>query len=84
MQFAPKEDALTLRNLLSQRHVTGGLSTSQKQIVLNIMNRVGSIDYTVAALEKLHAQMGKEFEKVENLCGIPNRPLLALINLLEV
>ncbi|PNP47761.1 hypothetical protein THARTR1_10446 [Trichoderma harzianum] len=78
-----KENSI-LRHILAQRHIANSMSLSQKHLVLDILKAAGSLDYTVTALRKIGQEIDLEVDSIEELTGIENKPLRALLSMLKV
>lgn len=82
MQTQPEKNIL-LRNILAQRRKKGKVSDAHKRIVLEQLKQSGSMDFTLVALRKLQAEIGKEAKLVAQDRGIKS-PLESLLGVLEV
>lgn len=49
LQCLPKSQRMILHNLLAQRKVDSGSSLEHKQLILQLMQRSGSLEYTLKA-----------------------------------
>jgi ophiobolin F synthase len=78
------EDSPFLRKLLQQRQDVSCLSDKQKRLVLDKLNRVGSIVYTRETLEQLQRQIYNNLKGVEDATRRENWILRALLQRLEV
>lgn len=82
MQTQPEKNVL-LRNILAQRRKKGRISDDHKRIVLEQLKQSGSMDFTLVALRKLQAEIGKEVKAIAQDRGTKN-PLESLLVVLEV
>lgn len=82
MQTQPEKNVL-LRNILAQRRKKGRISDNHKRIVLEQLKQSGSMDFTLVALRKLQAGIGKEVKAIAQDRGTKN-PLESLLVVLEV
>lgn len=53
LQYLPESQRIILHNLLAQRKVNGGPSIEHKQLILQLLRRSGSLEYTLVALRLL-------------------------------
>jgi hypothetical protein len=84
METAPQEQKRLLKNILIQRRIQGKLPLEHKQLILDHLQRCGSMDYTVKALVKLNAAILKEIGKIEQEYGKKNTMLVSLLDMLKV
>jgi ophiobolin F synthase len=77
-------DCNLLRSLLVQRRLAGRLTHEQKKLVLNIMQRCKSLEFTKRQLCVLQAQIQEEIDKLVAEFGDENFSLKLLIELLGV
>ncbi|KAM4055514.1 polyprenyl synthetase domain-containing protein [Hirsutella rhossiliensis] len=79
-----EDQGMVLRNMLAQRRVNGKSSLEHKQLILQLMQQSGSLNYTLAALRQLQSEIDKEVEAIELLSGFRNDGLRALLYKLYV
>ncbi|KID83934.1 Polyprenyl synthetase-related protein [Metarhizium guizhouense ARSEF 977] len=84
LQCLPESQRMILHNLLAQRKVNGGSSIEHKQLILQLMRRSGSLEYTLAALRLLQSEINKEVKSIEQESGIQNSDLKVLLSKLYV
>ena len=84
LQSLPVEQAVLLRNILSQRRVNGKSSLEHKRLILQLMEQSGSLDYTIAALRELQTEIDKEVRAIETESGIQNSLLRELLSMLYI
>lgn len=73
-----------LRNILTQRRLSGGSTLEHKALVLELLAAAGSLPYTLDALRLLQDQMDMELEAVEAETGRENFELRAVIEMVKV
>lgn len=78
------EDSATLCELLRQRRDVGCLSDEQKWLVLEQLDRVGSMVYTQDTLKRMQGQIYDRVKRIESHTGRENWILRALLQRLEV
>jgi geranylgeranyl pyrophosphate synthase len=78
------EDSATLCELLRQRRDVGCLSDEQKWLVLEQLDRVGSMVYTQDTLKRMQGQIYDRVKRIESRTGRENWILRALLQRLEV
>lgn len=79
MQVAPDAERVLLQNLLAQRRVRGGMSIPQKQLILEQMKQLGSMEHSVKILGVMLVAISKRIEDIEKECSVENRPLRSLL-----
>ncbi|KAI0124117.1 isoprenoid synthase domain-containing protein [Xylariales sp. AK1849] len=84
IENAPEAECSILKHVLSQRHMTNGMSLAQKHLVLDILTTAGSLQYTTSALNGLSQEINREIERVEVVYGVVNKPLRVLLSMLKV
>lgn len=84
MNTLKREQGIVLRNILTQRRITGGLTLEHKTLVLDLLTAAGSLPYTLEALRLLQAQVDMEVELVEAKTGVENFELRAVIEMVKV
>ncbi|KAJ4352421.1 uncharacterized protein N0V89_007769 [Didymosphaeria variabile] len=84
MQVAPEADKMLLQNLLAQRRAAGKMSMAQKHLVLEIMKKMGSMEYAAKVLEAMLAEVRKMVEGVDKECGMENEMMRSLLGSLDV
>ena len=84
MNTLKREQVIVLRNVLTQRLVTGGLTLEHKTLVLDLLAVAGSLPYTLEALRLLQDQVDMEVELVEAKTGVENFELRAVIEMVKV
>jgi geranylgeranyl pyrophosphate synthase len=84
LQTLPAYQNDLLRNLLTQRRVSGSMSSEHKHLVLDLMKQAGSLAYTVDAIRLLQHDMDHELDAVESETGIVNFELRALLEMVKV
>ncbi|KAK4151149.1 isoprenoid synthase domain-containing protein [Chaetomidium leptoderma] len=72
-------DTALLRNLLSQRHVTGRMSLDQKKLFLEHLKARGSFEYTRQALDALQAKLKGLAEQMGMLSDEKLKGLLEIL-----
>ncbi|KID93932.1 Polyprenyl synthetase-related protein, partial [Metarhizium majus ARSEF 297] len=82
LQCLPESQRMILHNL--QRKVNGGPSIEHKQLILQLLRRSGSLEYTLAALRLLQSEINKEVKSIEQELGIQNSDLKVLLSKLYV
>lgn len=82
MQTQPEKNVL-LCNILAQQQKKGRISDDHKHIVLEQFKQSGSMDFTLVALQKLQAEIGKEVKVIAHDRGMKNT-LESLLSVLEV
>ncbi|PQE20323.1 gibberellin cluster-GGPP-synthase protein [Rutstroemia sp. NJR-2017a BBW] len=70
-------------NILSTRRATGKMPYEQKILMLEHFKRAGSLEFTAAVLDSLHADIFSEIERLEKRCG-ENPHLRILAELLRL
>ncbi|KAM4061075.1 hypothetical protein HRG_012974 [Hirsutella rhossiliensis] len=65
--------------MLAQRRVNGKSSLEHKQLILQLMEQSGSLNYTLAALRQLQSEIDKEVEAIEQESGFRNDALKGLL-----
>jgi ophiobolin F synthase len=78
------EDDVALRELLQQRHDVGCLTDEQKRLVLEQLDRAGSMVYTRQKLKHLQTQIYDDLKGIEDATRRENWILRALLQKLEV
>ncbi|KAK8022706.1 terpenoid synthase [Apiospora rasikravindrae] len=84
MENAQEYDKMLLQGVLDQRHLAGSMSEPQKELVLELMQKLGSLQYTRDVLQDMLGQISKEVAKIEEICGVKNKPLGMLLQRLGV
>lgn len=82
MQTQPEKNVL-LCNILAQQQKKGRISDDHKCIVLEQFKQSRSMDFTLVALRKLQAEIGKEVTVIAHDRGTKNT-LESLLSVLEV
>lgn len=72
-----------LRNILTQRRVNEGSSLAHKQILLDMMKKVGSLKFTADMLDALHIKVEKSVGELEKKFGVENPELRLLVEMLK-
>ncbi|KND87002.1 Ophiobolin F synthase [Tolypocladium ophioglossoides CBS 100239] len=78
------EQSIVLRNILSQRRVNGKSSPEHMRLILQLMERSGSLNYTIAALRKLQTEIDMEVKAFEIESGTQNSLLREMLCVLYV
>jgi geranylgeranyl pyrophosphate synthase len=78
------EDSATLCELLRQRRDVGCLSDEQKWLVLEQLDRLGSMVYAQDTLKRMQGQVYDRVKRIESRTGRENWILRALLQRLEV
>ncbi|KJK73476.1 hypothetical protein H634G_11289 [Metarhizium anisopliae BRIP 53293] len=84
LQCLPESQRMILHNLLAQRKVNGGSSIEHKQLILKLMRRSGSLEYTLAALRLLQSEINQEVQLIEQKSGVQHGDLKVLLSKLYV
>ena len=74
---------MQLRGVLLQRRAAGQSTLSHKQFVLEQMKRTESLEAVASLLRKLHDEIGREIDHVEEAWGIKNYSLRLLLDILR-
>ncbi|KAF5381830.1 hypothetical protein D9757_008332 [Collybiopsis confluens] len=82
LQSAP--DNLQLRNILNARRLAGKMMHEHKLLVLEDMKRAKSLEYTYCLLEKLHANLGQQLNRLEEFFEEPNAEVTIMWEILRV
>ncbi|CAO2651134.1 Nn.00g094310.m01.CDS01 [Neocucurbitaria sp. VM-36] len=77
-------NTLQLHNLLVQRRVAGKCTLEQKHLILEHMKEAGSLSYTRDVLYMLHADLGVEISKLEDVFARKNMELRLILTTLQV
>lgn len=77
-------DLMQLRALLVKRRVDGKLSNESKREILGVMDKTGSLEYTLEFLRALHGQVEGEVKRLETTFGKENFELRLLLEMLKV
>jgi hypothetical protein len=56
---------LQLQNILTQRRVVGHSSNAHKTLLLSLLHAAGSLEFTGAVLQALHAEIEREIAAVD-------------------
>ncbi|KUL83692.1 hypothetical protein ZTR_07521 [Talaromyces verruculosus] len=75
---------LSLRNILSTRHVHGQLTRKQKEFVLEEIKACNSLGWTKSVLADLHSQVVTEIDKLEKVFDKENFEIKTLMELLRI
>lgn len=75
---------MILHNFLAQRKVDSWSSLEHKQLILQLMRRSGSLEYTLKALRLLQSEINKEVKSIEQESGIQNSDVKVLLSKLYV
>ncbi|KAK3360921.1 geranylgeranyl pyrophosphate synthase [Lasiosphaeria ovina] len=84
LRALPAAKALVLRNMLTQRRVSGRCAPEHKQLVLDMLAQAGSLDYTLSALRLLQDQVDCEVGAVEEATGVDNYELRVIVEMMKV
>jgi geranylgeranyl pyrophosphate synthase len=84
LKHASEADISILRHIFLQRHISHGMSSEQKYLVLDIFKAAGSLDYTLCMLRNLGIAIEAELNRVESLHNVQNEQLRALFDMLKV
>ncbi|KAI1172796.1 putative geranylgeranyl diphosphate synthase [Nemania sp. FL0916] len=84
LQNAPEDVSWILRNLLSQRRITGRMTTAHKHLVMEHLEQTGSIRYTEAVLQNLYHKIVAEVHGIEAFFGVKNPQLTMMMEVLQV
>lgn len=57
---------------------------AQKHLVLNILKEARSLEYTATTLRKIAQEIDFEVDTIEDMTGIENKSLRALLEMLKV
>jgi geranylgeranyl pyrophosphate synthase len=76
--------SIVLRNILTQRRISGSLTLKHKVLVLELLAEAGSLPYTLDALRLLQNQVDVEMDQVEADTAIENYELRALFEMIKV
>ncbi|OJJ87097.1 uncharacterized protein ASPGLDRAFT_23141 [Aspergillus glaucus CBS 516.65] len=82
MQTQPEKNVL-LCNIMAQRQKKGRISDDHKCIVLEQFKQSRNMDFTLVALQKLQAEIGKEVKVIAHNRGTKDT-LEPLLSVLEV
>jgi len=80
----PEDQCMVLKNILTQRRVNGRSSLEHKNVILELIDRAGGLEYTLKALQRLMDEAEKEIVAAEATSGIINYELRALIEMIRV
>ena len=84
LKSLPKNQAMILRNVLTQRRTNGSSSLDHKQLILHFMEQCGSFEYTQTLLRKLQMKIYKEIQSIEDTLNIENKSLRGLLKQLFI
>jgi geranylgeranyl pyrophosphate synthase len=84
MQMASETDKILLQSLLAQRREAGNMSVSQKQLVLELMRRLGSMEYTAKILTEMLAEVDRGIRSIEETVLLENKPFHSILRSLSV
>lgn len=84
LENAPEAEYSILRHVLAQRSVASTMSLAQKMLVMDIVKGAGSLEYTVAALRRIGAEIEVELGRIERETGVENGELRGLVGMLRV
>jgi geranylgeranyl pyrophosphate synthase len=73
-----------VKELLSQRHLQGRLTGSQKQLLLRLIQEAGSLDFTLKILQSIGHDLQAEIERLEAQFGKANYELRLILEMLKV
>ncbi|KAL2817761.1 isoprenoid synthase domain-containing protein [Aspergillus cavernicola] len=71
-----------VRNLWTQRRVNEKATLAHKQVILDLMEKSGSLQFTVDALDILHVEVKKSIAELERKFGVENFQLRLILELL--
>jgi geranylgeranyl pyrophosphate synthase len=70
LQSLPRHETIVLRNLLTQRRVAGHSPLFEhKTLIVELMKRAGSLEFTVRALRRLMVEIEVEMREMEKQAG---------------
>lgn len=84
MENSAEAEYSILRHVLTQRHISNGMSLAQKQLVIDIVRGAGSLQYTVTALRKIGEEIDAEIDRIEAVTDTENKSLRMLLEVLRV
>jgi hypothetical protein len=73
-----------LHNILTQRRVNGRSNAAHKQTLFALMERSGSLAFTVQFLDALHIKLEERLEDLETKFGVKNYGLRRILRMLAV
>lgn len=84
--LAPHGPVMELQNIIMTRNRSGSaeLSPSVKMYILQMLDRAGSLKYTLGVLDGLDQDFNSELESVESMMGTRHVALRALVERLKV
>ena len=75
---------MLLQNVLTQRRVAGSAPPGHKELIIDLLGEIGSLDYTAKALGALRTDLEDEIHAIEGYTGQPNPVLWRILEALRV